>query len=186
MQNYSKLLHLAIGILIGLLIGLNLSLQATAPADPILLPEDSADDVALRTPAMLTMGNPTKDEPRVPVVLESELRDKTESKVAIEILDVLGPNWVTEENPKSEGKGPTFGGLRHGEWAIFWPNRNWTEVGGYVLGARHGTWLIHDENGVLLRETTYVGGKKNGPCRDRSSATDPWRSYRYIDDKLVE
>ena len=186
MLNYTKPLNLMIGVVIGLLIGLNLSHRAATTTEYILVPGGAKDADIPHPQARPPIESLHEGGSRVPVVSEEELRHKMESKVASDIIGVLGPSWGTEESPMGEGEGPMFGGLRHGEWAIYWPTREWTEVGEYVLGARHGTWLIHDKDGVLLRETTYVAGKKNGPCRDRSSATDPWRSYRYVNDKLVD
>ncbi len=104
----------------------------------------------------------------------------------VAIINGLGPDWKTPVLDVAEGYGEFIGGVRHGEWILDYPAKDFTDTGKFVFGAKHGRWTIHDRNGNLLRDRVFVAGKIEGELRDRDSIVDPWRYYDYKNGELVD
>lgn len=163
--------------------------------------EDRRPETADRGPVVpLSSGSkssvPVIAEPaqvRVPVAADA-LSDSPSSNATsvtvAEVIELMGPDWVTRgQEPGLErvtATGEQLGGQPHGEWEVIWSQRGWTEVGNYVFGARHGSWKLYDEDGELLRVSTYFGGRLDGPLRDRDGPNAPWREYDYVNGELAQ
>lgn len=139
-------------------------------------------EVELATPPQVAAGTSQRQPiPRVPD--EGEIEDR----VVEQLLAGLPADWITPIEEPSYGKGPTLGGVAHGEWTLTHPVNAWTDVGHYVLGARQGVWKIYDKQGDLIRVRTFVNGKIDGELRDRDDgSTMNWRTYSYRQGVLVD
>ena len=54
------------------------------------------------------------------------------------------------------------GGIRNGDYSLFYPNGQLRETGKYRFGIKHGRWVSYHRNGNLHMEGEYQDGKKSG------------------------
>lgn len=93
------------------------------------------------------------------IVIERGPVDSIRQKIGI---------WTEYHNTgEFRAKGLCAGGNRIGEWIFYYPNGKIEQKGLYdKKGRPKGVWKWYYENEALMREESYVNGKREGPMTD--------------------
>ena len=82
-----------------------------------------------------------------------------------QIVKVIAPEktyWWFSNNQIQTTQGGYSGKLLHGEYTVFYANKNLKEQGHFIMGLKDGLWKNWNESGVLVSQYTFKAGIANG------------------------